>query len=72
MAIMLWILSLSIVGIRPVQMAMSSAFIDVTFMEWICKHWITELSNQIWATAIVTCDFLTPLSVMTAMLLGDV
>ena len=54
------------------QMAMSSAFIDVTFIEWICKHWITELSNQIWATAIVTCDFLTPLSVMTAMLLGDV
>ena len=72
MIMMSWMLSLSMTGIRPVRIAMSLASIDVTFMEWICKCWITELSNQIWATAVVTCDFLTPPSAMTAMLLDDI
>ena len=68
----LWMLSLSMVGIRPVQMVMSSASIDITFIEWICNHWIIELSNQIWAAAVATCDFLTPPSAIIAMLLEDV
>jgi len=72
MTMMLWMLSLSIVGIRPVWMAMSSASIDIMFMEWICNRWIIELLNQIWAAAVATCDFLTPPSAMTAMLLEDV
>ena len=33
MMMMLWILSFSMVSINPVQMAISLAFIDVTFTE---------------------------------------
>jgi len=58
-------------GIRPVQMAMSLASINITFMKWICKCWIIELLNQIQTTAVAICDFLTPLSAMIAMLLDE-
>jgi len=71
MTMMSWMLSLSMAGIRPVQMAMSSASIDVTFMKWICKRWMIELLNQIQVTAVAICDFLTPLSAMIAMLLDE-
>jgi len=51
---------------------MSSASIEVTFIELACKYWTMELSDQMCATAIATCDFLTPLSAMMAMLWGAV
>ena len=63
-------LSISIAGIRPVRMAISSASIDVTFTEWTCSCLIIELSAQMCAAAVATRDFFTPLSVMTAVLLG--
>ena len=53
MTVMLWILSIFIAGIRPVQMAMSSTLIDVTFKKWTCSCLITELSAQMCAAAIV-------------------
>jgi len=59
-------------GIRPSQMAMSSASTDITFIELICKHWMMELLDQIWATAVAICDFLTPPSVMTVVLKEEV
>ena len=67
--IMSWTLSISIAGVRPVRMAMSSALIDVTFKEWTCSCLMTELSAQMCAAAIVTWDFFTPPSAMTAALL---
>ena len=45
--IMLWILSFSIVGMRPMQIAISLASIVVTLTAWICSCLITELSDQI-------------------------
>ena len=69
MTVMLWMLSISIAGVRPVQMAMSSASIDVMFKEWTCSCLMTELSAQMCATAIATWDFLMPPSMMTAVLL---
>jgi len=56
------------VGIRPV-ITMSSASINVTFMDWAWNCLTTELSDQMWATTIVMWDFFTLPSVMTAMLL---
>ena len=54
MTVMSWMLSISTTGMRPVQMAMSSALIDMTFMEWTCSCLMTELLAQICAAAIVT------------------
>jgi len=59
-------------GIRPSQMAMSSASTDVTFIELICKCWMMELSNQMWVTTVAICDFLIPLSVMMVVLKEEV
>ena len=72
MMMMLWTFSSSMTGIRPKCIAMSSASIEVTFIELACKYWTMELSDQMCATAIATCDFLTPLSAMMAMLWGAV
>ena len=63
-------LSISIAGMRPVRMAMSSTSIDVTFNEWTHSCLMIELSTQMCTAAVVTWDFLTPPSVMTAALLG--
>ena len=46
MTVMSWMLSISIAGMRPVRMAMSSASIDVTFKEWTRSCLMTELSAQ--------------------------
>ena len=51
-------------------MAMSSALINVTFNEWTCICLVIELSAQMCAAAVVTWDFFTPPSAMTAALLG--
>jgi len=59
-------------SIRPSQMAMSSALTGITFIELICKRWTMELSDQMWVTAVATCDFLTPPSVMTVVLKEEV
>ena len=69
MTVMSWMLSISIAEVRPVRIAMSSALIDVMFNEWTRSCLITELSAQMCAAAVVTWDFLTSLSAMTAMLL---
>ena len=53
-------------------MAMSSASTDVTFIELICKRWTIELLDQMWATTVATCDFLTPPSVITVVLKEEV
>ena len=63
-------LSISIAGMRPVRIAMSSALIDVTFNEWTCSYLMIELSTQMCAAAVATWDFFTPPSAMTAALLG--
>jgi len=49
-------------------MAMSSASIDVTFIELTCKHRTMELSVQMCMTAVATCNFFIPPSTMMAML----
>jgi len=72
MMMMLWTFSSFMVGIRPKHMAMSSASIEVTFIELACRHWTREFSDHMCATAVVTCDFLIPLSAMMAMLWGAV
>jgi len=51
-------------------MTMSSALIDVTFNEWTCSCLMIELSTQMCTAAVATWDFFTPLSAMTAALLG--
>ena len=71
MTLMSWMLSFSMAGINPVWMAMSSASTDVTFKEWICRRRMMELSNQMWATAVAAFDFLTPPSMIMAMLHSD-
>ena len=71
MTIMLWTFSISIAGMSLVQIAMSLASRAVMFMELTCNFLMTILSDQIWATTVATCDFLTPPSVMTAVLLDD-
>ena len=63
-------LSISIAGMRPVRMAMSSASIDVTFNKWTCSCLMIELLAQMCAAAVATRDFFTPPSAMTAALLG--
>ena len=63
-------LFISIAGMRPVRMTMSSASIDVTFNEWTCSCLMIELSTQMCAAAVATWDFFMPLSAMTAVLLG--
>ena len=70
MTVMLWTLSISIAGVRPIQMAISSASIDVTFTEWTRSCLMIELSAQMCTAAIATWDFLTPPSAMIAALLG--
>ena len=55
-------------GIKPKQIAMSLASIDVTFIELTCKYWTMELSVQMYATVVATCNFFMPLSTMMAML----
>ena len=62
--------SISMAGMRPVRMAMSSASMGVTFNEWTCSCLMTEWSVQMCAAAVVTCVFFTPPSAMTAALLG--
>jgi len=47
---------------------MSSASIEVTFIELAYKHWPMEFSDQMCATAVATCDFLMPPSATMAML----
>jgi len=59
-------------GIRPKRIAMSSASIEVMFIELTCKHRMMELSDQMCVTAVATCDFLMPPSAMMAMLWGAV
>jgi len=51
-------------------MAMSSASIDMIFNKWTRSCLMTELSAQMYTAAVATWDFLTPLSAMTAVLLG--
>ena len=72
MTIMSWTFFFSIAGIKPKQIAMSSASIDVTFIELTCKRWTMELSVHMCATTMATCDFFMPLSAMMAMLWDDV
>jgi len=69
MTIISWTLSISIAGVRPVQMAMSSASIDMMFKKWTCSCLMTELLAQMCATAVVIWDFLMPPSAITAILL---
>ena len=71
MMIMLWTFSISMAGMSLVQIVMSSASRAVMFMELTCNFLMTTLSDQIWAAAVTTCDFLMPPSAMTAVLLGD-
>jgi len=40
----------------------------VMFMVWAWSWFMTELLDQMWATAVATLDFLTPPSAMTAVL----
>ena len=54
MTVMSWMLSISIAGMRPVQMAMSSASIDVTFKEWTHSCLMTELLARMCAAAVAT------------------
>ena len=61
MTVILWILSISMAGIKPMWIAISLASIDVTLMAWICSCLMTELLDQIWATAVAMWDFLMPL-----------
>ena len=72
MTMMLWTFSSSMAGIRPKCIAMSSASIEVTFIELACKCWTMELSDQMYVTAVATCNFLMPPSAMMAMLWGAV
>jgi len=60
MTIMSWVFPISMAGMSPVWIAMSSASRDVTFMELTCNFFMTTLLDQIWAAAMATCDFLTP------------
>ena len=69
MTVILWMLSISIAGMRLVWIAMSSASRGVIFMEWTCNCLMTELSTQTCTAAVATWDFLIPLSAMTAALL---
>ena len=52
--VMLWMLFISIAGMRPVRMAISSASIGVMFTKWTCNYLMTELSAQMCAAAVVT------------------
>ena len=61
--------SISIAGMRPERMAMSSASIEVTFNEWTCSCLMAEWWVQMCTAAVATWVFLTPPSVMTAVLL---
>ena len=54
MTVILWMLSISIAGIRPVQMAMSSASIGVMFTKWTYNYLMTELSAQMCAATVAT------------------
>ena len=67
-----WIFSFSIVGMRLMQMAISSVSIKVTLTAWICTYLITELSDQTGVTTMVIWDFLISPSAMTAVLLWEV
>ena len=46
MTMILWTFSSSMAGIRPRHIAMSSASIEVTFIELACKRRMMELSVQ--------------------------
>ena len=70
MTVMSWTPSISMAGMRPVQMAMSLASIGVTFNEWTHSCLMIELSAQMYTAAVVTWVFLMPPSVMIAALLG--
>ena len=69
---MLWTFSSSMAGIRPKYIAMSSASIEVTFIELACKRWTMECSDQMCVTAVATCDFLMLPSAMMVILWGVV
>ena len=60
--------SSSMADIRPKRMAMSSALIEVTFIELACRCWMREFSDHMCVTAVATCDFLIPPSATMAML----
>jgi len=51
---------------RPMQMAISLASMDITFMVWIWTYLVMELFFQMWATAVAILDFLILPSAMTA------
>ena len=70
--IMLWMLFSSMAGIRPKHMAMSSASIEVTFIELACRRWTREFSDHMYVTVVATCDFLIPPSATMVMLWGTV
>ena len=65
---MSWVSLSSIVGMRPIQMAISSASMEVIFMVYILYCPVMELSFQTWAIAIARLDFFMLLSVMTVAL----
>jgi len=48
------------------QMAISLASMDITFMVWIWTYLVMELFFQMWATAVAILDFLILPSAMTA------
>ena len=49
-------------------MDISSASMDVMFMVWAWCWLVMELSDQVWATADATLDFLTsPLAMMVVL-----
>jgi len=54
-------------GVRLIDMAISLASTDTTFIVWICAHLTMMLSFKMWVTAVAMPDFLTPLSAMTAV-----
>ena len=65
----IWCLSLlSIAGMRPMRIDISSASMGVMFMVWARCWLVTELSDQAWATADAMLDFLTPPSAMMAVI----
>jgi len=50
--------SICMAGMRPVQMAMSSALMGVTFNEWTCSCLMMEWWVQMCAAAVATWVFL--------------
>ena len=70
--IMLWVSLFFMAGMRPMQIAINSALMDIMFIVWIWNCSVMELSFQIWAIADATLDFLTPPLAITAALWGEI